>query len=266
MSCFLINSTIQGQTTYFNNLYDNTYNFYNNGNNVIIKDGKYMIIGNGSSSCDPCCDSSSTDLFSIDTSGNVEWIKIYNYKSASEYVLFQSSIFIETPDNGYAVFTTLWYCIEPSGYTTTLTKLNVNGDSLWNKVIGAEILNVKLTYDSGFIAIGSNFYKEDITSTSDFYLAKLDSLGNILWANTYGDSINLEGAASVEFTDDGGYILFGITTDPDVINRDIYIVKVDSIGNEQWNKKIITSDDVQILGSTKTMDGNYLVYGRHGGF
>ncbi|MBI4647088.1 MAG: T9SS type A sorting domain-containing protein [Bacteroidia bacterium] len=255
MSCFLINSTIQGQTTYFNNLYDNTHNLFNNGNNVIIKDGKYMIIGNG-----VLYDSSTIDLFAIDTSGNVEWIKTYDYQS-NPYLFNKSSFFIETPDSGYAVFTVKNYCITPSGPSTIFMKLNVNGDSLWSKGIGGGVSEIKLTDDNGFIAAGSNFFEMGGAGAwSDFYLTKLDSLGNILWNYAHGGN-GLESATSVEFTEDGGYILFGTIIDSVYATKsDLYIVKTDSNGLFQWDKRIITTD-VGIAGSLKTVDGYYLVYG-----
>ncbi len=249
MICVLICSTIQGQTTYFNNLYDNTYNLTNNGNNIIIKDGKYMIIGNG-----VLYDSSTIDLFAIDTSGNVEWIKTYDYQS-NPYLFNQSSFFIETSDSGYAVFTVKNYLITPSGPSTVFMQLDENGDSLWSKGIGGGVSDVKLTDDNRFIAAGSNFFEMGGAGAwSDFYLNKLDSLGNILWDYAYGDGVALEFASSVEFTNDGGYILFGTIIDSVYATKsDIYIVKVDSNGLFQWDKRIITTD-VGIAGSLKTVD------------
>lgn len=252
----LIALSSQGQTIYFNNLYDDAYNLPNNGNNIIIKDGKYLIGGNGNY----FCDSSTIDLFSIDINGNLEWIKTYNYSNA----YYQSSYLINTPDSGHAFFTTnQQFCLWPTSSSINLLKLDVNGDSLWSKSIGwGDVQDIKLTNDNGFIIAGSNFYNDGVNIWSDFLLVKLDDLGNVLWDSTYGDTVKLESAASVEFTSDGGNILFGTVLDSmNAVSQDLYFVKVDSIGNFQWDKRISSSGSVSIYGSLQSGDGNYIVYG-----
>ena len=254
--CFFISLTIQGQTTYFSKQYDDIFSFPNFGNNVIIENGKYLVIGNGR----VICDSSTIDLFAIDKSSNIEWIKTYNYQN--QYVSpIQKSKSIRTSNNEIAVYTVLYLCVGPSGHSTILTKLTVNGDSLWSKQLSGGINDLKLINNGGFIAAGSNFYKEDISPISDFYLTKLDSLGNIIWGNAYGNKNYLESAVSVEFTDDNKYILFGtIINSIQDENQDLYIIKVDTAGVIQWDKRI-PKTKVRISGSLKTVDGYFIIYG-----
>lgn len=73
------------------------------------------------------------------------------------------------------------------------------------------------------------------------FAAMIDSTGNLLWQKTYGGTQE-EQANSIEKTIDGGFILSGYTesNDGDVTNfignSDAWVVKIDSIGNIQWQK------------------------------
>ena len=76
----------------------------------------------------------------------------------------------------------------------------------------------------------------------DFWLIKVDSLGNLLWNKCYGGSGG-DDANSLIQTLDGGFIMAGYTysEDGDVIGLhgsgdDFWIVKTDSLGNLQWQK------------------------------
>ena len=44
----------------------------------------------------------------------------------------------------------------------------------------------------------------------DYWILKLNSIGNIIWQNTIG-GINYDEARSIELTTDGGYIIGGIS-------------------------------------------------------
>ncbi len=65
----------------------------------------------------------------------------------------------------------------------------------------------------------------------DFYLMKVDTLGNILWFKQYGDANYQEMKSAIQ-TSDGGFLLSGysITNYPNQ-ERTGYVVKTDSIGN-----------------------------------
>lgn len=65
----------------------------------------------------------------------------------------------------------------------------------------------------------------------DFYLMKVDTLGNILWFKRYGDN-NYQEMKSVIRTSDGGFVMGGYSiTNYSTQERTGYIVKTDSIGN-----------------------------------
>jgi PKD repeat protein len=83
---------------------------------------------------------------------------------------------------------------------------------------------------------------------SDIWVLKLDSIGNVLWENTYGGLYG-DCLDSLEKASDGGYIVAGITSysnDFDAV-CDIWIIKLDSAGNVAWDKTYGRSDaDYQV--------------------
>ncbi|MBL0073456.1 MAG: hypothetical protein IPP34_17235 [Bacteroidetes bacterium] len=67
-------------------------------------------------------------------------------------------------------------------------------------------------------------------------LVKTDSVGNVQWSKTYGGSVDMEQSYCVQQTFDNGYIIEGVTQSFGVGQDDVYLIKVDSVGNLQWSK------------------------------
>ena len=63
------------------------------------------------------------------------------------------------------------------------------------------------------------------------YVVKTDASGNEMWSRTFGGSRD-DGAYSVDTTSDGGFIIMGETTSYTLTGRKIYLVKIDSEGNQ----------------------------------
>jgi len=92
---------------------------------------------------------------------------------------------------------------------------------------------VQQTTDGGYIVAG----RADSFGVggSDVYLIKTDSLGDTLWAKTYGGAGSDEGWA-VRQTTDGGYIVAGYTESFGAGLRDVYLIKTDANGDTLWTK------------------------------
>lgn len=125
----------------------------------------------------------------------------------------------------------------------------------WNTVGGGtatlngntdEGSSVKATADGGFIIAGNtNSLNGDLSGVNkggvDIWVVKTNSTGTILWQKTFGGS-NEDRCNSIALTSDGGYILTGFTysTNEDITSNkgqaDVWIVKLSSTGNIQWQK------------------------------
>jgi len=94
----------------------------------------------------------------------------------------------------------------------------------------------------------------------DFYLIKIDSLGNIQWSRTYGGA-GTDWAYSLVQTSDGGYAIAGYTDSFGVGGYDFYLVKTDPLGNMQWNKTYGGTGSDEAYSLVQTTDGGYAMSG-----
>ncbi|MFI5172809.1 MAG: hypothetical protein ACHQFW_10485 [Chitinophagales bacterium] len=90
----------------------------------------------------------------------------------------------------------------------------------WQNTIGGSdydyLYSIKQTIDGGYIAAGTSNsnISGDKTENSlgdDYWVLKLDNLGNIQWQNTIGGN-SYDDLSYVRQTDDGGYIVGGTSS------------------------------------------------------
>jgi hypothetical protein len=93
----------------------------------------------------------------------------------------------------------------------------------------------------------------------DFYILKLDNAGNLQWTKTIG-GINNDEAESIIQTRDGGFAIIG-TTGSFGTGGDVYVVKLDSLGNLKWTKTIGGSGADYGASIVQTMDDGFAITG-----
>jgi uncharacterized delta-60 repeat protein/uncharacterized repeat protein (TIGR02543 family) len=98
-----------------------------------------------------------------------------------------------------------------------------------------------------------------------FFFSSFLSL-NAQWARTYGGS-NSDEAESIQQTSDGGYIVAGGTDSFGAGENDIWVLKLSSMGEIEWQKTYGGSGDDFAHSIQQTSDGGYIVAGsREGDF
>jgi hypothetical protein len=131
----------------------------------------------------------------------------------------------------------------------------------WIKTFGGSSSDggssVQQTSDGGYIIAGGT--ESYGTGSWDVYLVKTDASGNQQWYRTFGDSSWDEGAYSVQQTTDGGYIIAGITGPPIEDFTDVYLIKTDGSGNEQWYRTFSGSSVDWGYSVQQTTDGGYII-------
>ncbi|HKR04409.1 MAG TPA: T9SS type A sorting domain-containing protein [Bacteroidia bacterium] len=221
-------------------------------------DGGYIITGrrSGSAGSYP-----GTYLIKTDTIGNLIWTKMYAGIQNSECFSVQQTI-----DGGYIItgYTNSYFGV---GNDVYLIKTDANGDSLWTKSFagpGTETgFCVHQTIDGGYIITGNT--SSFGAGGSDILLIKTDTLGNLLWAKTFGGAVS-DWAYSVEQTTDGGYIIAGSTDNFGAGADDVYLIKTDANGDALWSKTFGGINDDNGWWVEQTTDGGYIITGTTGSF
>ena len=218
-------------------------------------DGGYIITGDTDS-----LGNGLKDVYLIKTDGNgtEQWSKTFGGTDFE-----QGSLVQQTTDGGYIIIGSTSNGGNGSDYLY-LIKTNENGDSLWTKTFGGTYFDmghsVQQTTDGGYIITGQKGYYGNNGPSSDVYLIKTDVNGDSLWTRTFGGT-NSDRGQSVQQTTDGGYIITGSTSSFGNGSSDVYLIKTDGNGTEQWTKTFGGTNSDQGLSVQQTTDGGYIITG-----
>jgi hypothetical protein len=140
-------------------------------------------------------------------------------------------------------------------------------DTLWTKTYGGNSgdygNSVQQTTDGGFIIAGYTYSYG--AGYSDVYLIKTDGLGNQQWYRTFGRQWDDYGY-SVQQTTDGGFIIAGRTSSYGAANYDVYLIKTDGLGNQQWYRTFGGNNYDCGYSVQQTTDGGFIIAGSTGSY
>ena len=154
------------------------------------------------------------------------------------------------------------------GYDFLMVKTDDQGEVVWTKSFGEDdryesSTSMVSTVDGGYIMAGGRAQDPPYSSKTDIYLVKTDSEGNEEWTSIIGTQDISETPNCVAQTNDGGYILCGHYWASSQTVYDIWLVKTDSLGLEEWTKVINFEDGKAdyAMAVIQADDGGYLVTG-----
>jgi len=187
---------------------------------------------------------------------HAQWARTYGERGNDVANSIQQTI-----DGGYIV----------AGYTDSfgegssdfwILKLMMEGEIEWQKTYGGSEIDVansiQQTTDGGYIVAGTtDSYGEGST---DFLVLKLDSAGKTEWKKTYGKE-GSERALCVQQTIDGGFIVAGDTDSFGNKSVDFWVLRLDSAGDIEWQRRYGGSDNDWAYSIQQTMDSGYIVAG-----
>ncbi|MDA9262358.1 T9SS type A sorting domain-containing protein [bacterium] len=225
-------------------------------------DSGYMVVGEAHA-----FGSGSSDIFvlKLTPQGDTVWTKTYGGIN-SDY----SYKVIQLADSGYIL----------SGYTESyglgvrdiyVLRLDEMGDTLWAKSYGGNGIDgsndMIQTNDGGFAIVGNTFsFGEGV---SDVYVIKISENGTLKWATAYGGALNDFGNAISE-TSDSGFVISGSTESFGSGQRDVYVLKIDSIGNLIWSNaiggienesgkaiQVLPNNEIVVFGNTRSFGNGF---------
>jgi hypothetical protein len=156
-----------------------------------------------------------------------------------------------------------------------LVNLSSIGNVQWKKAYGGsgndDVYSIQQTRDLGYIMSGTTLSNNwDVSGNHgnyDAWVVKLDSIGAIQWQKCFGGT-GWEEAKSIKQTKDGGYVFTGFATsaDGDVTQNqgsfDLWVVKLDSAGNIEWQKPYGGSGEDMGNSISQTLDDGYILSGQ----
>lgn len=233
-------------------------------------DGGYIIAGTSFSNDKDVTghygsiDSADCWIIKVDTTGNLQWG--YSFGGTDDNAANEIR---RTSDNGYVI----------DAYSTldkdfSAIRIDSVGSNKWEVFFGGSgddrSFSVDPTRDNGYVFAGfSNSVDAPVTNnhgSADFWIVKLDSTVNIIWQKSLGGTSE-DAAYSVRQTIDGGFIAAGssASTNDDVTGNhggnDYWIVKLDSMGNLQWQKTLGGPGEDFALCVRQTSDSGYIIAG-----
>jgi len=193
---------------------------------------------------------------SFSQSPEIEWSRTYGGTDSD----LANSV-CATSDAGY-IFAGYTKSFTADSNDAYLVKVDSLGNHYWSQLYGGpdydEGRSVQQTTEGGYIIVG--WTKSFGIGSSNIYLIRTNSQGDTLWTRTYGGSyINL--AESLHKTFDGGYVISGYTRAHIGDLTDMFLVRIDSLGDTLWTRSFGGADNRTANDVKQTSDGGYILAG-----
>lgn len=232
--CLLLNTYCLSQSITWQRLYDGPGNFRDYGWDVVAStNGNFFLIGDNVAY-------SRTYILKINPYGDTLFTILDTIGS--------HAVGISSDDGG---------CVIAAG--RSITKIDVFGNIVWRKRFGpvasAQIFEIIKTSDRGYLACGHPI------STLEGYAFKTDSLGNLQWEQTY-PARYFKDIYSVTEAWNGGYIFVGDVSESPFDTTKALIMKTDSMGIVQWEKRYKINDRGSVAGSIIRISNGYMIGGQ----
>lgn len=174
-----------------------------------------------------------SDLYLIktDSLGDTIWVRAFGGAGGESGFAVR-----QTHDLGYIAIGSTGSFGE--GYSSVyVVRVSSDGDSLWAVTYGGNRADlgysVEVTPDGGYLFAGAT--ASFGAGSTDGYLVKTDSLGNLEWEQTYGGAWD-DRLYSVCLAMDGGYLLAGTTDSYGAGKLDMYMIKTTPLGDTAWTR------------------------------
>lgn len=214
-------------------------------------------------------------IVKIDSAGSLQWQKALGGSSMDEAMCVK-----QTKDKGYIIAGETYsndgdVSANHGAIDYWIVKLDSAGSMQWQKTLGGSesdnASSILQTADGGYVIAGITMSNDGDVSGNhglrDFWVVKLDTIGNIKWQKSFGGS-SYDGALYLKQTIDNGFIIVGYTqsNDGDVTGYhggtayDGWVIKIDSTGVLQWQKTLGGSNDDVAQDVEQTNDGGYIIF------
>ena len=182
-------------------------------------------------------------IIKTDSTGEQDWQSTFLWGSANELTSIGTAI-----DGGY---TLTGYSYQSGNITGKFVKIDSLGNEMWEKDFSGVVTSQEETLSGSFI----------LGLTLPSRVAMINEFGDSLWTKQYFD-IGYPAFHMITIDDHGGYILVGNSDLPDGYgNNDIVILKIDSLGNDEWHMNYGTAQNDYGYSIINTVTEGYAIAG-----
>ncbi len=198
--------------------------------------------------------SSDVFLLSYDSSGNLNWQRTWGGTSedyGNDVAIGLGNIYVTGRTDSFGVGTDAFLlCYDSSGNLNWQRTWGGTSSDLGRGVAVDSTGNIYVTGQTSSFGAGS----------SDVFLLRYDSTGNLLWQRTWGGAISGDDGRSVEVDPSGNIYITGMTSSFGLGNGDAYLLGYDSSGRLRFEKTwggtgADDGDDLTICGDRLCITG-----------
>ena len=190
--------------------------------------------------------------FKLDSMGEIEWEDVYAVNNKGN----QGEDVIETSDGGFVI--TGNQDNNGDNAKAFLRKYSNSGEVLWNNTFSSSNYNEGISLieasDSSLVFVG---FSGTSHGAYKHFMVRTDADGNQIWKKRFGNNTQQSLNAVCEAID-GSFVATGYTNNYD----DLYIVKYNREGDQEWQKIIDYSEN----DDWDTDQGNDIILANDGGF
>ena len=235
---------IEWQRTYGGIYWDETYSIQQTSDGGYIVAGFTLSFGAGDDD---------SWILKLNSAGAIEWQHTYGGSKDDKFRSIQ-----QTSDGGYIVAgdTASFGAVNNNFW---ILKVDSSGDIEWQRAYGGNsgdyAYSIQQTSDGGYIVAG--YTLSFGVESSDFWILKLGSSGDIEWQHTYGGDF-VDHAYSIQQTSDGGYIVAGETGSFGINYDDLFIIKLYSDGDIDSSCGLIGISDALAINTDVTLKNTFI--------
>lgn len=242
-------------------------------------DGGYIVLGYSSSNLPNGHGLKEAYLVKISSTGTIQWWKPYGGSSDD----IGNAVAI-TPDGGYIITGTTTssngnFTMNHGMSDIFIIKINSTGTIEWQKTMGGTNEDfgqsiIVLADGSYVLSAASSSTDGDITTvnrgSTDLWIVKMDTAGNILWQKSFGgSSSDCYHESKISQTSDSGFIVCGSTIsgggdasgNHSSGSYDCWVVKLDNLGTKQWHRCFGGGAEDDGHDIVETADKGYMIAG-----